>query len=198
MDRHRTHITSKTILSDGWGRLTLYDLDYARSDGSRQPLKREVYDHGNGACVLLFDPRAQTLTFVRQYRLPGALNGDEPMMLEVCAGLLDGDGPEECARREAMEETGIAPARVVHAFDLYMSPGSLSEKVHCFVGYYGTGDRPGWGGGLAAEGEDIEVVTLSPQEALAMIRSGAITDAKTVALIQHAALEGLLEAPATG
>jgi nudix-type nucleoside diphosphatase (YffH/AdpP family) len=132
------------------------------------------------------------LTLVRQFRLPPHLQGDEGYLLEVCAGLLDGDTPETCARKEAMEETGIAPSSLAHAFDLYASPGSLSEKTHCFIGFYAQVDRTGPGGGLGHEGEDIETIEIGFAQALSLIETGAIRDSKTVALIQYAALKGLL------
>ncbi|SDG20185.1 NUDIX domain-containing protein [Pelagibacterium luteolum] len=183
-------ITSKKILAKAWGSLTEYVFDYLHSDGGQTSIKREVYDHGSAAAILLLDPDQRLITLVRQFRLPPHLNGNDPMMLEVCAGLLDGDTPEVCAKKEAVEETGIAPRDIVFAFDIYASPGSLTEKVSCFIGFYGEADRIGAGGGLDHEDEDIEIVTIRYDQALPMIASGAIIDAKTVALIQHAALSG--------
>lgn len=189
---HPARPRGKKILHHGWGTLSEHEIDFARRDGAVQRLYREVYDHGNAAAVLLVDRTARTLTLVRQFRLPPMLNGDAAMLLEVAAGLLDGDTPEDCARKEALEETGIAPKALLHAFDLYASPGSLTEKVHCFIGFYDESSRIGTGGGLDHEGEDIEIVTLPANQALALTRNGAIIDAKTVALIQFAALEGFL------
>lgn len=182
---------AKKILHEGWGTLTRHTIGYRRADGTEQELVREVYDHGNAAAILLIDTQAHEITLVRQFRLPVTFNGDEGMMLEVCAGLLDGDTPETCARKEAIEETGIAPKTLAHVFDLYPSPGSLTEKTHCFIGTYDESAKIGAGGGLDHEGEDIEIVPLPASQALAMTRDGTIIDAKTVALIQYAALEGL-------
>lgn len=185
-------IESKKILARAWGTLTEYVFALRYRDGSENVHTREVYDHGNAAAILLIDAGRRVLTLVRQFRLPPHLLGDDGHMLEVCAGLLDGDAPEACARKEALEETGIAPASLTHAFDLYASPGSVAEKTHCFVGFYSEADRTGPGGGLDHEGEDIEIVEIGFDAALSLIETGGITDAKTIALIQHAALNSLL------
>ncbi|WP_404401208.1 NUDIX domain-containing protein [Pelagibacterium halotolerans] len=183
---------AKKIRHAGWGTLTEYTIRYRHAGGTEQDLLREVYDHGNAAAVLLVDSEVRELTLVRQFRMGAYVAGDSPCLLEACAGLLDGDTPEDCAKKEAIEETGIAPKSLIHAFDLYVSPGSLSEKVHCFIGMYDATSRVSAGGGLSHEGEDIEVVTIPFADALAMTRNGAIVDAKTVALIQYVALEGML------
>jgi nudix-type nucleoside diphosphatase (YffH/AdpP family) len=185
-------VKSKKILASAWGSLTEYVLGVKRADGRAVDLVREVYDHGNAAAILLLDPERRVMTLVRQFRLPAHLNGDEGNMIEVCAGLLDGDDPETCARKEALEETGIVPSSLQFAFEIYASPGSLSEKIHCFVGLYDETCRMSAGGGLADEGEDIELVEIGFDAALDMIAEGHIIDAKTVALIQHAALTGFL------
>ena len=188
----RVRYLDKKILARGWGTLTSHTIAYTGDNGT-QTLVREVYDHGNAAAVLLINREAGEITLVRQFRLPAYLNGDGAQIIEACAGLLDGDEPQTCARKEAMEETGIAPSTLIHAFDIYASPGSLSEKTHCFIGLYTQADCTGQGGGLAHEGEEIEIVTLPASDILALTRDGTIIDAKTVALIQYAALEGYLE-----
>lgn len=185
-------ITAEKILATGWGTLTSSTITLAHSDGVDRTFIREVYDHGNAAAILLLDPDRNVVTLVRQFRFPAHLNGDDGYLLEACAGLLDGDTPTDCARKEAIEETGICPPSIHHAFDIYASPGSLTEKIHCFVGLYGEADRVGPGGGLDHESEDIEIVQVDFADALGLIETGAIIDAKTVALIQHAALKGLL------
>lgn len=185
-------VESKKILASAWGTLTEYIFSVSHRDGSENRHRREVYDHGNAAAILLLDRDRRKLTLVRQFRLPPLLLGDDGYMLEACAGLLDGDAPDVCAKKEALEETGISPSTLVHAFDLYASPGSLAEKTHCFIGFYTHSDRIGPGGGLKHEGEDIEIVEIDFDQAPGLIDTGAISDSKTVALIQHAALKGLL------
>lgn len=176
-------------LAQAWGRLDRVSFQQVRRDGTIQRHAFEVYDHGSAAAMLLVDPERDTVLLIRQFRLGVHVNGDPAFLLEACAGLLDGDTPEACARREAEEETGYRPRNVRHVLDAYMSPGSLTEKVSCFIGDYSEADRVAPGGGLAEEGEDIELVEIGFSAALTMIRAGLIIDAKTVMLLQHLALE---------
>jgi nudix-type nucleoside diphosphatase (YffH/AdpP family) len=177
------------VLSDHWYTLRKVTFDLRRRDGQWQTQSREAYDRGNGAALLLFDPHRRTVILTRQFRLPAFLNGSaDGMLIEACAGLLDGDDPETCIRREAEEETGYRVRQPRKVFEAYMSPGSVTEKLHFFVAEYEPEDRILTGGGLADEGEDIEVVEMPLAEALAGIASGAIEDGKTVMLLQHVAL----------
>ena len=184
----RITIIAAETLAKNWGSLTNFTLDYRRRDGQVQRLQREIYDHGSAAAMLLFDPARETVLLVRQFRVPVHLNGDDPDLLEVCAGLLDGEAPEIAAAREALEETGHAPVSVTHVCNCYASPGSLTEKVSLFLGHYNAGTLRHAGGGLAEEGEEIELVELPLAEALDMIATGRIIDAKTIILLQHLAL----------
>jgi nudix-type nucleoside diphosphatase (YffH/AdpP family) len=172
-------------------RLTRVTLDYRRDDGTVQRLSRENYDHGNAAAIALFNPEKRTVLLVRQFRYPVLANGDAAFLLEVCAGLLDGDDPETCARREAVEEVGHEPRDVVHVSDIYMSPGSVQEKVSLFVGHYDETTYRNVGGGLVDEGEELEVVEMALDDALAACRDGRIIDGKTVVLLQHLRLSEL-------
>lgn len=181
-------ILSTTPLARDWGRLDRYEVDHVRRDGTRQTVRREVYDHGSAAAVLLYAPAERTLILTRQFRLPAHLNGDPAWLIEAPAGLLDGEKPELAARREAVEETGYQPGTMIFLFDAYMSPGSLTEKCACFLGRYTPGNQAGAGGGLAEEGEDIEVLELGLDEALTMVAAGAIADAKTILMLQALAL----------
>lgn len=187
----RINIASKETLHSGWSRLTRVTLDYTRDDGTTQRLEREIFDHGHAACVLLFDPARETVVLIRQFRLPAYLDGDDGWITEVCAGLLDDDDPETCARREAIEETGHEVDGLTLAFTVMTSPGSVTEKVSCFIGTYHDRSRIAEGGGLHHEGEEIDVLEMPLDDALAMVRSGEIVDAKTVMLLQHLELERL-------
>lgn len=182
------------VLSEAWGRLTRATLDYRRDDGTVQRLFRENYDHGNAAAIVLFDPVRRTVLLVRQFRYPVLANGDPAFLLEACAGLLDGDDPLTCARREALEETGHEPTNIVHVSDIYMSPGSVQEKVSLFVGHYDATTYRHRGGGLVEEGEELEVVEMGLDDAMAACGDGRITDGKTVVLIQHVRLGELTTA----
>lgn len=178
------------VLSDHWYTLRKITLDLRRRDGQWQRQVREAYDRGNGAAVLLFDPERRTVVLTRQFRLPTFLNGNaDGLLIESCAGLLDGDDPETCIRREAEEETGYRVRQPRKVFEAYMSPGSVTEKLHFFVAEYAPHDRIRTGGGLAEEGEDIEVIEMPLAEALAGVGSGAIQDGKTIMLLQHVALQ---------
>lgn len=178
------------VLSDNWYVLRKVTCSLRRRDGQWQTMSREAYDRGNGAALLLFDPRRSTVVLTRQFRLPAFLNGcTDGLLIETCAGLLDGDDPETCIRREAEEETGYRVRQPRKVFEAYMSPGSVTEKLHLFVAEYEPGDRILSGGGLEGEGEDIEVIEMPLADALAGIANGTIQDGKTIMLLQHVALE---------
>ncbi len=178
------------VLSDNWYVLRKVTCSLRRRDGQWQTMSREAYDRGNGAALLLFDPRRSTVVLTRQFRLPAFLNGcADGLLIETCAGLLDGDDPETCIRREAEEETGYRVRQPRKVFEAYMSPGSVTEKLHFFIAEYDPGDRIRSGVGLEGEGEDIEVIEMPLADALAGIANGTIQDGKTIMLLQHVALE---------
>lgn len=184
-------LINKHLLSNNWYVLNKFEFELRRRDGGWQRQTREAYDRGNGAALLLFDPHRRTVILTRQFRLPAFINGcADGYLIEACAGLLDGDDPETCIRKEAQEETGYRIRAPKKVFEAYMSPGSVTEKLHFFVAEYRAEDRVNEGGGLADEGEDIEVIEMSLADALAGIRTGLIQDGKTVMLLQHVALNG--------
>jgi nudix-type nucleoside diphosphatase (YffH/AdpP family) len=125
---------------------------------------------------------------VRQFRYPAYVNGYDDLLIETAAGLLDDASPEQRMRAEAEEETGYRLGAIRKIFEAFMSPGAVTEKLHFFVGEYEPGMKIGNGGGIAHEGEDIEVLELTIDQALAMIGDGRIVDAKTIMLLQYAAL----------
>ncbi|MEU7454784.1 NUDIX domain-containing protein [Streptosporangium roseum] len=187
----RVRVREVELLSSSWYILRRTTFDYLRTDGSWSAQERETYDRGNGATVLLYDAERATVLLTRQFRYPVYVNGHpDGLLLETAAGLLDDDDPETAIRREAAEETGYDIGEVRHVFDVYMSPGSVTERLHFFAAPYTADRRTSEGGGLADDGEDIEVVELPFAKALAMIGSGEIADAKTVMLLQWAALSG--------
>ncbi|TFL18745.1 NUDIX domain-containing protein [Jannaschia formosa] len=181
-------ISSET-LSDAWGTLTRHRFALRLSDGTWDEQVREVYDRGHGAAALLHDPQADTVLLVRQFRLPMQVSGQAPFVIEAPAGLLEGADPAERMRAELIEETGYEVGALTHVTDLIMSPGSVTEYLALFTGTYARADRAGEGGGARDEGEDIEVLHIPFAEALDMVRDGRISDAKTVVLIQHLALQ---------
>ena len=186
-------IVEEKLLSDNWYTLKTTAFDIQRSDGSWQRQHRETYDRGNGATILLYNRAKKTIILTRQFRFPTYVNGNESgMMVEACAGLLDQDDPETCIKRETEEETGYVVSEVRKVFEAYMSPGSVTERLYFFVGEYSARDKVSEGGGHKHEGEDIEVLELSLDAALAMIGKGEIVDAKTIMLLQYARLQGLV------
>ena len=182
----------KELLSDNWYTLNKYSFDIQSAQGEWQRVERETYDRGNGAAILLYDPARNTVILTRQFRMPTYVNGnDEGMMIEVCAGLLDADNPEDCIRKEAEEETGYRVKEVTKIFESYMSPGAVTEIIHFFIGAYTPAMKVSDGGGLAHEHENIEVLELDFDTAYVMIASGEIKDGKTIMLLQHAKLTGI-------
>ncbi|CAM5706804.1 NUDIX domain-containing protein [Streptomyces pseudogriseolus] len=188
----RVRILDVQVLSCDWSVLRKTTFDYRHGDGHWSREQRETYDRGDGATLLLHDVARGTVLLTRQFRLPAYVNGHpDGMLIEAAAGLLDGDSAEEAVRREAAEETGRRIGEVEHVFDVYMSPGSVTERLHFFAApYESTTAQPGDMRGVADEGEDIEVLELPFSTALAMIRRGEIADAKTIMLLQWAALDG--------
>jgi GDP-mannose pyrophosphatase NudK len=184
-------ITGERLLANGRFALTRTDIEVVEDDGVTRTLSHEVYRHGKAAAVLLYDPLRSVVALVKQFRAGAFLSDDALATIEVCAGMLDGDPPEVCAVREALEETGIAIKDPRRAFDAYMSPGGMTEKIFCFVAPYREADRTGDGGGVD-EDEHIEVIEIPFAEALAMVESGAIADAKTIALVYYMRVRGLL------
>lgn len=176
---------SAEVLSNGWGTLTKYRYELRRRNGAWQQQTREAYDRGNGATCLLHNPDSGCILLTRQFRLPVFLNGGHTSLVETPAGLLDGENAEVRMRAELIEETGYHIDALTHLFDIYMSPGSVTEYLAFFTGTYRAHDRKTEGGGSYAEGEDIEVLEVPLTDAAKMIENGYIRDAKTIILIQH-------------
>ncbi|KUJ61903.1 GDP-mannose pyrophosphatase [Flavobacteriaceae bacterium CRH] len=186
-------IIETKLLSDNWYILNKVTFNYQKENGKPEKHIREVYDRGNGAGILLYNTAKKTVTLTRQFRLPTYLNGNKTgMMIEVCAGLLDKDNAEQAIIRETEEETGYRLQKVEKVIETYMSPGSVTEILYLFVGEYDETMKVSDGGGLDAEQENIEVLEYTFDEAYSMIESGEITDAKTIMLLQHAKIKGLI------
>ena len=181
----RIRIRSQEILSDDWAILKKTTFDYRRRDGVWETQVRQTYDRGDGAAILPFDPDRGTVLLVRQFRWPAFVTGHKEPLIEVCAGLLDKDAPETCIRKEAEEELGYRLNGVKLVFTPYMSPGSVTERLWLFAARYTPADRISEGGGAPDEGEDIEVLEMPVDDALAAILDGRIIDAKTILLLQH-------------
>lgn len=178
-------IVREEILSDYYYPLKNITFEQRRRDGTPQVESREVYDSASGAAVLLYNRPRRSVVLTRQFRIGARLNGHGGFLLEAAAGVLDGADPAERAIAEAREETGYALDHVQPALQLFVSPGATTERLHLFVAEYDPGQRRDAGGGKPEEGEDIDVVELDFDDALAMVERGDIVDAKTVLLLLY-------------
>jgi GDP-mannose pyrophosphatase NudK len=186
-------ITNTEVLSNNWYTLRKITFDIQTAEGVWQTQSREAYDRGNGATILLYNKTQKTVILTRQFRIPTYINGNTTgMLIETCAGLLDKDNPEDCIRRETEEETGYKVTDVRKVFEAYMSPGSVTEILYFFVAEYSKNMKVSDGGGAEHEQENIQVMELPFSEALQMIDTGEIKDAKTIMLLQYAKLNNLV------
>lgn len=188
----KIEVIKNKILSENWFVLRNFTYDLTANDGSTIRHKREVYDRGNGATILLYNREKNSVILTRQFRIATFVNGNETgMLIETCAGLLDDDSPEDCIRKEAIEETGYEVGHVEKLYEMYMSPGGVTELIHFFAAEYNDSLRANAGGGV--EDEDIDVMEMPFPTAWAMVKEGRIKDGKTVMLFQHALLAGWLK-----
>lgn len=189
----KIHVVQTDILSNNWYTLKKVTYEVLKEDGSVVTHTREAYDRGNGATILLYNTELKMVILTRQFRLPTFINGNPSgLLIEACAGLLDKDNPEDCIRRETEEETGYQVKEVRKIFEAYMSPGSVTEILYFFVAEYSKSMKVHEGGGIAHEQEDIEVLEMPFEQAMHMIGSGEIKDAKTIMLLQYVKLHGLV------
>ncbi len=182
-----------TLLSGNYYILKKYNFDYLMPNGKWVNQMREVYDRGDGAGILLYNTTKKTIILIKQFRIPTYLNeNDDGMLLEIAAGLLDKDNPEECIIRETEEETGYRLKSVKKVYEGYSSPGVMTEKMHFFVGEYTDDMKVSDGGGLDDEAEDIEVMEIPFKKAVEMLHNGEIVDTRTIVLLQYAIIHNLL------
>lgn len=180
------------LLSDNWYTLNKITFDYLNDKGVWETQHRESYDRGNGAAILLYNTSKKTVILTKQFRMPTYVNGnDDGMMIEVCAGVLDGDAPEKCAIKEAEEESGYKVTRIKKVMETYMSPGAVTEILHLFIAEYTDEMKVSEGGGLDNEHENIEVLEMPFSQAINMISNNKIMDAKTILLLQYAQINKL-------
>ncbi|SNZ00489.1 NUDIX domain-containing protein [Flagellimonas pacifica] len=182
----------KELLSDNWYYLNKVSFEYQREDGEWETQIREAYDRGNGAVILLYNLEKGNVVLTKQFRMPTYLNGNEDgMMIEACAGILEKGNAEQTIIMEVEEETGFKIDKVKKVFESYMSPGSVTEILHFFIGQYEDGMKVSEGGGAEDETENIEVLEMSFKKALQMVSRGEIKDAKTIMLLQYAQINNL-------
>jgi GDP-mannose pyrophosphatase NudK len=186
-------IIKEELLSDNWYTLKKYSYQVIKNDGGILEQTREVYDRGNGAAILLYNKEFKTVILTRQFRLPSFVNGNKTGYLtEACAGLLDEENPEDAIKRETEEETGYRIKDVRKVFEAYMSPGSVSEILYFFIAEYSQSMKVNEGDGVEQEQEDIEVLEMDFNRAIAMIGNGEIKDAKTIMLLQFLQISRIL------
>lgn len=187
-------IKDTKILSEEYYTLKKVEFDRENSKGERQTQTREVFERGNSVAILLYNKQGKVI-LTRQFRLPTYLNGnDSGMLLEVCAGMLEKDDtdPMERMLKEVEEETGYRLSEAKKVFEAYLSPGAVTELIHFFVAEYTDDMKVSEGGGLESEQEDIEVLEIDFDKAYEMISTGEIRDAKTIMLLQHGKINGLI------
>ncbi|WP_078708242.1 NUDIX domain-containing protein [Consotaella salsifontis] len=192
-DSDHVRLERAEILSDAWYTLRRYTFAQRRRDGAWQSAAREAYDRGNGVAILLYDRQKRSVVLTRQFRLPAYVNeGGDGMLIEATAGLVDDLDPKAAIIKEVEEETGYHVRDVSELFDIFMSPGAVTERLYFYLAEIEAGVRGSEGGGAADEGEDIERIEVDFDEALAMIDRGEIRDAKTIILLYHMRVKGIL------
>ncbi|HZC17346.1 MAG TPA: GDP-mannose pyrophosphatase [Caulobacteraceae bacterium] len=184
----RIRVREVRVLSDDHYVLKKTTFDWKRGDGTWQTTSRETYDRGNGVTLLPYNRARRTVILTRQFRYPAYVNGYDDLLIETATGLLDEAAPDARIRAEVEEETGYRLSAIDKVFECFMSPGSVTEKLTFYVAEYDAGMKVGDGGGVHNEGEDIGVLELGFDEAMVMIADGRICDAKTIMLLQYAAL----------
>ena len=188
MNSERCAVQSRTVLSDNWATLERVVFDYRRGDGQWQTQQREIYHRGHGAAVLLYNLKKRSIVLTRQFRFPAWTLGGDGFLLEVPAGIIEGDNPAKTVQAETLQETGFQISEPEFLFKAFATPGSVTEQLYYYRAAYESADRIGQGGGLPEEGEDIEVLEVSVEWAADAITTGEIQDAKTILLIQHSML----------
>lgn len=194
MSNNKIKNIENTLLSDNYYILKKYNFDYLMPNGQWVNQMREVYDRGDGAGILLYNKAKKTVILIKQFRMPTYLNDNKDgMLVEIAAGMLDKDNPEACVIRETEEETGYRLKSVKKVYEGYSSPGVMTEKMHFFVGEYSDDMKVGDGGGLDSEAEDIEVLEIPFEKAIAMLHNGDIVDTRTIVLLQYAIIHKLID-----
>ncbi len=192
---NKVNIKKTELLSNDYNSLKKITLDIKGKDGRWEEQVREVYDKDSGATILLYNTTKKTVILTKQFRIPIYVNekgNHNGMMIEACAGLLEGLSPKETAIKEALEETGYQISELEYLFEAYMVPGTVTEKVYFFIAPYNEAQKVNSGGGLEEEGEDIEVLEIPFEEAYQMIFTGEITDGKTIMLLQHLKINAVI------
>lgn len=185
----RIEVLEKTTPFKGYFQVDCYRLRHRKFDGGwTDEMSREIFERGHAAAVLLYDPPRDRVVLIEQFR-PGAYAaGLEPWLIEIVAGIIDpGETPEGVVRREAQEEAGCTVGELLPVGRYVVSPGGSTETVTVYCGRV---DSHAAGGihGLDHEHEDIRVLALDREEALARLAQGKVTNLIAVVALQWLAL----------
>ncbi len=185
-DRPIKNVVQKEI-SNFWGTLRRLSFDYTFKNGKVQRLTHEVYGKSDGVAILLHNPESKRIILTKQFRAPvWVAQKNQSTLVEVCGGAIDGiEDPMETVKRESLEEVGIEPTNIQFVCETFLSPGILSERIYLYTGEYRKEQLTSKNGGVFEEGEEIEVLEITYDEAFAMIKSGELIDARTLILLQH-------------
>ncbi len=178
-------IETLALKYERWARMYLATI----TDIDGQRFERDIEDHGDAAAVLPYDPQRRVALLIRQLRAPCLYKSGEAEILELPAGRLDGEEPKTCARREALEESGLALTTIQHVATVWTMPGLSTEQAHLFLAEYTAADRVAPGGGLAEENESIAVIEYALADLAAMADRGELQDLKALLLVQTLRLQ---------
>jgi nudix-type nucleoside diphosphatase (YffH/AdpP family) len=189
---HEIEIVKRETLAEKAYRLEWINLKKTQN-GKTDTQEREVYFRPEGATILLIDRERKTVLLTKQFRLPVHLKGEKELLLEACAGIIDeGELPEQAIVREVEEETGFRISEIQRVAEGFMTPASVTEYVYFFIGFYASNMKVNEGGGKEEEGEDIELIEISGEEARQLLTSGQLRDVKTILLLQNAIIQNLI------
>ncbi len=189
MNENDVEIIEKETAFQGYFRIDRYRLRHRLfAGGWSEAITREVFERGHVVGVLPYDPIADRVVLIEQFRIGAYAAGFSPWLIEIVAGIIEADEePEEVARRETLEETGCAVTELLPVMTYLPAPGGASESVRLFCGRV---DATGAGGihGLKEEHEDIRVIPVPFTEAMARLESGEIKNALGILALHWLAL----------
>ena len=183
--REDVEISEHRVAFQGHYRIEQFTLRHRTfAGGWSRDLGREMLERGSAAALLPYDPAADAVVLVEQFRIGPFGQGEPPWMIEIVAGLVDpGETPEEVARREGQEEAGLTVRRTMPIAAYYPSPGVSSELVTLFCGEVDSREAPATAG-LVEEGEDISISVWPFAEIVAGLESGRFRNAVTIIALQ--------------
>jgi GDP-mannose pyrophosphatase NudK len=194
MSNNRVNNVVSNVISNIWATLEHVSFDFTFNNGNTARLTHEVYGKSDGVAVLLYNPETKKVVLSKQFRMPmyvaGVKNG---FSIEVCGGTIDeNESPETSVIRETKEEVGYRISGAQKVNTVFLSPGLMREQVHLYIAEYTEEDKIYRGGGSANENEEIIVLETLFENALKMIASQEIVDARTIMLLYHLKMHNLI------